>query len=171
MSYVAFQYAEALFSLSREEHQLTEVEQAYRQFLDGLDKDIMKFLNHPKITRQSKKDVLAEAVNQTVFKHFLYVLLDNARIDLLEDCYEEFTTIINDQNKSMKVVVYSQQEMTTTELDKLQHNIGKKHNRKVSISNVVDRSILGGIRIEYEGHVLDQTINHYLHALKSDLSK
>lgn len=171
MSYVAFQYAEALFALAHEEHQLDTVQQTYQQFLDGMDQDIIKFLNHPKITRQEKKDVLSNAVDHTIFRHFLFVLIDNGRIDLLDDCHHELMAIIDAQNKQMEVVVYSPKKMTKAELDQLQTNIGQKHNRKVRISNVIDTSILGGIRIEYEGHVLDQTINHYLHALKSDLSK
>jgi len=171
MSYVAFQYAEALFSLSVEEQQLSAVEEAFRQFLDAKDADVTKFLNHPKVTKEQKKEVLKSVVNNTLFLHFLYVLIDKVRMDHVEDCYQEFTTILHNQNKIMEVQVYSQKALTSEELSNLKVSIGKKHNRTVTIENVVDAKILGGLRIEYDGHVLDQTINNYLHELKNNLSK
>ena len=71
----------------------------------------------------------------------------------------------------MHVVVYSGTKLSESELQQLQDNLSKKHNRNVTLDNVVDASILGGIKIEYEGNVLDQTINHYLHSLKSSLTR
>ena len=171
MSYVAFQYAEALFSLALEERQLPGVKDAYDGFLAVKDQEFTHFLNHPKVTRNEKKDVLKNVVNNTVFLHFLYVLIDNHRIDLIDDCHHEFVTILNNQNKEMDVTVFSKAKLTKEELQQLQTNIGKKHNRTDRLSNVVEPTILGGIRIEYEGHVLDQTINNYLHDLKNDLTR
>ena len=71
----------------------------------------------------------------------------------------------------MSAFVYSGVALEDSEMKQLQDNLGKKHNRNVTLENVVDPSILGGIKIEFEGNVLDQTINHYLHSLKSSLTK
>ena len=171
MSYVAFQYAEALFALASETDQVGELQQVYKAFLDAQDKDIEVFLNHPKIKHIEKKEVLKQSVQHPLFLHFLYVLIDNARMDVLSDVYHELTTIINNQNKVMNATVYSKQALTKTELENLQTSIGKKHQRTVTLVNVVDPTIIGGLRVEYEGHVLDQTINNYLHSLQNDLSK
>lgn len=171
MSYVAFQYAEALFQLAFEEDRVTELQQAYKALIEGLDDDIRRFLRHPKVTKNDKKEILGQVVDDTLLRHFLFVLIDNVRIDLLEDCLSELNAIINHQNKVMDVTVYSKQPLRSDDMKALQANIGKKHNRTVRLENVVDPSIIGGIRIEYEGHVLDQTINHYLHALKHNLTK
>ncbi|QMS85425.1 ATP synthase F1 subunit delta [Candidatus Xianfuyuplasma coldseepsis] len=171
MSYVAFQYAEALFSLALESKQLDSLQEVYDGFLEAQDSDIHIFLNHPKIKKSEKKEVLKNAIEHPLFIHFLYVLIDNNRVDLLDDVYRELQTIINNQHKVMYATVYSRVALTKTELENLQTSIGKKHQRTVTLENVVDPSIIGGVRIEYEGHVLDQTINNYLHSLQNDLSK
>lgn len=171
MSYVAFQYAEALFSLAVEEQQLSAVDEAFRQFLEVKDADVTKFLNHPKVTKEEKKEVLKQVVDNTLFLHFLYVLIDKVRMDLVEDCFQEFTTILHNQHKVMEVQVYSQKALSSEELLNLKMSIGKKHNRTVTIENVVDAKIIGGLRIEFDGYVLDQTINNYLHDLKNNLTK
>lgn len=171
MDYVAFQYAEALFSLAQEEQQTITVQTAFNQFLHEMDESFTQLLNHPKVTKAQKKEVLGHIVDNTIFLHFLFVLLDNSRINKIKDCYDEFQLILNNQHKIMDVQVYSKKALSSKEVDAICTNIGKKHNRTVTIKNIVDPHILGGLRIEYDGNVLDQTINHYLQSLKSSLTK
>lgn len=171
MSYLAFQYAEALFALALEDQVLDDVHSEFSNFLDALDSDVMHFLNHPKVTKEEKKAVLDKVVKQPVFRHFLYVVIDNSRMQHMTDMYNEFTAIVNNQNNHMEATVFSPKPLTKQELANLEASIGKKHNRDVTLTNVVDPTIVGGLRVEYEGHVLDQTINHYLANLQGTLTK
>lgn len=171
MGYVAFQYAEALFGLALEENKVSVVTSDFESFVKAQDEEIYTFLNHPKVSKKEKKDIIDKVIESSVLKHFIYVLIDNSRIDLLEESLEEFKKIVDNQNKVMNVTVYSMSKLKKAELDKLVKNLEKKHNRTVKLLNIVDKKIVGGIRIEYEGNVLDQTINHYLHNLKANLVK
>ena len=87
----------------------------------------------------------------------------------MQDVYDEYTVILNRQNKLMLVTVYSKQALSKTQQDDLIKSLSKKHNRKIELKNVVDQTIVGGLRIEYEGYVLDDTINNYLGNLKANL--
>jgi len=171
MSYVAFQYAEALFATALEQKVLDQVAGEFSEFLSALDADVRHFLQHPKVAKDEKKNVLTSVTSTTIFRHFLFVLIDNSRIDLLADIHHEFTTILNNQQHRMEATVYSPKPLSETELTNLKTSIGAKHNRTVTLTNVIDQTIVGGLRIEYEGHVLDQTINHYLASLKGTLTK
>lgn len=171
MSYIAFQYAEALFAVALEDRVLPEISEEFSSFLAALDEDIFHFLLHPKVTNKQKKEVLKSVTTSPIFRHFLFVLIDNSRVDLLTDIHTEFGTIVNNQNNTMDAIVFSPKALTTSELTNLQTSIGKKHNRTVTLTNVIDASIVGGVRIEYDGHVIDKTINHYLDSLRSKLTK
>ena len=171
MSYVAFQYAEALFSLAIEENQIDDLLQSYRDFVDAQDEEISKFLAHPKVFKKDKKKVISKVISNELFKNFVNVLIDNSRIDYLEDCLDELQVIVDNQNKVMNVEVYSGRELSSTEIKKLKDNLSKKHNRKVELNNIVDKKIIGGMRLEYDGNILDDTINNYLSTLKSNLIK
>ncbi|AIO17950.1 ATP synthase subunit delta [Candidatus Izimaplasma bacterium HR1] len=171
MSYVAFQYAEALYALALEEKQVDEVLTNFEAFNNAQDEDISKFLNHPKITKKNKKEVVGKAITNSLFKNFVFVLIDNSRIEYLDDCLSEFKVINDNQNKVMNVVVYSKEILAISDLNKLKNNLGMKHNRKVMIKNIVEPSIIGGLRIEYDGQVLDETINNHLLILKNKLTK
>ncbi len=169
MNYVAFQYAEALFTLALEEKKSVEVYENLQSLVTSIDEDIYTFLNHPKVTKNEKKDVISKVIEEQLIKHFVFVLIDNSRIELLEDCLTEYKQILDNQNKVMKVTVYSGKLLTKTDLSKLESNLNKKHNRKIELDNILDEKIIGGIRVEYEGMVFDDTINNYLHSLKSNL--
>jgi len=171
MSYVAFQYAEALFALALEENQVEEVLSNFNAFVDAQDEKILKFLTHPKVKKNEKKEVIANVVTNSLFKNFVFVLIDNSRIEYLDDCLSEFKAINDKQNKLMNAVVYSKELLPIADLNKLKNNLGMKHNRKVMIENVVDETIIGGIRLEFEGQILDETINNHLQTLKYNLMK
>ena len=73
MSYVAFQYSEALFSLALEEKSLDTVLEDFIAITDSLDKEIYTFLNHPKITKANKKEIVKNAVSNSLLRNFINV--------------------------------------------------------------------------------------------------
>ena len=171
MSYIAFQYAEALFSLALEHKSVDDVSAQYRSFLDGLDEEIMHFFYHPKITKNEKKEVLDQLKLDNLFTHFLYVLIDNSRFELVHDVQKEFQRIIDNQHKLMNVTVYSKKKLTKAQLDKLTTELQHKHNRDVVLDNIVDATIIGGLRLEFDGQVFDSTVNSQLHHMQSSLKQ
>lgn len=171
MGHVAFQYAEALFSLANENNTVEELQNEFNGFVEAQDEDVYNFLNHPRIKKRDKKEIIGKVVSNNLLKHFVYVLIDNNRVELLAESLDEFNKIVDRQNQVMNVFVYSGKEISVSELNKLKNNIAMKHNRTVNISNIVDSTIIGGLRIEYEGMVLDETINNYLNTLKNNLTK
>ena len=171
MGYVALQYAEALFGITLEEGKIEETLLAFEEFSSALDEDIYKFLNHPKISKKDKKEVVKNAITNELLKHFIFVMIDNFRIELLEESLIEFKKIVDKQNNIMKVSVYSKKELNSEQINQLKTNLKKKHNRIIELKNIVDVSIAGGLRVEYEGMILDDTINNYLQTLKANLTK
>ncbi len=171
MGYVALQYAEALFGIALEEGQIDETLIEFDKFNDAIDDEINKFLNHPKISKKDKKAVIEKALTNNLIKNFVFVMIDNFRIELLEESLIEFKKIVDRQNNVMKVWVYSKKELSTEQKNQLKTNLKKKHNRQIELKCIVESSIAGGLRIEYEGMILDDTINNYLQTLKANLTK
>ena len=171
MNYIAFQYAEALFGLAKETSQIEKVVAEYKIIKNSFDTEIYQFLIHPKIKKQEKKDIVSKFIKNDLLNRFIFVLIDNSRIELLEDTLVELEKLIDNQNKVMKVQVFSHKKMSSEQAKQLTTNLAKKHNRKIELENIVEKTIVGGIRIEFEGMILDDTINNYLHNLKANLTK
>ncbi len=171
MSYVSYQYAEALFSLALDEDNVEAIKQEFEKFTSLLDQEFIHFLLHPKVSKEEKKEILSKVTDHELFRHFLYVLVDRSRLQITFNIHQDFNSIYNNRNKLLEAIVYSPVPLTNEQLKQLKDGIGKKQDRLVLITNVIDKSIIGGIRVEYEGHVLDETINHFLGSLVSDLKK
>lgn len=171
MGYVALQYAEALFGIALEEGKIDETLLDFNKFNEAIDDEIYKFLNHPKISKKDKKAVIKDAITNKLLKHFIFVMIDNFRVELLEESLLEYRKIVDRQNNIMKVWVYSKKELDTEQKNQLKTNLKKKHNRIIELKNIVDNKIAGGLRIEYEGMILDDTINNYLETLKANLTR
>lgn len=171
MNYVAYQYAEALFSLSFEGNQISEVLNQFQQFNKALDEEIFKFFSHPKISKSSKKEILSNSVTNDIFKRFLYVLIDNSRVDLIEEILVEFVNVVNKQSNTLLVNVFSSNKLSNEQIEDLKKSLKEKNNRNIELINTIDSNIVGGLRIEYEGMIFDKTVNNYLVNMKASLTK
>jgi len=169
MSVLGFQYAEALFDLANEKKCVVEIKNSFGSFIDASSSELMDFMNHPKIQKSVKKEMIDDLKLDGLLTHFLYVVIDHDRYEFVSEIFEEYVNIIHRQNKVMNVNVYSKKKLTKAETDRLVLGLEKKHNRKIELSNIVDESIVGGLKVEYEGYVLDDTINNYLQNLKATL--
>ena len=89
---VSLQYAKALFDLGNEKH----LENEYYDYLQMVcnilneNKDIWKVLSHPLIKLEERKHILKTSFQDSVneeFLHFLFVLIDNFRLEEISDIH------------------------------------------------------------------------------------
>ena len=76
------------------------------------------------------------------------------------------------QNKLKKqtiCIIYTVNELSKEQINKLEESVTKKLNKKVELSNVIDPSIIGGIKIVVNDTVFDNSIVRRLESLKQEL--
>ena len=171
MSALSEQYAVALFDVANDLDAVSDVQEEFKNLVDNLDNEAMKFFEHPGIEKVNKRQLIASLNLIKVFENFLNVLIDNGRFDQLQIIKDDFYELINNRYKRMHVVVYSKRPLDKKRQDNLKEQYEKKYNRQVTIENRVDKDIAGGLRFEFEGKVIDDTINHTLRQMKSRLTK
>ncbi|MFW5913836.1 MAG: ATP synthase F1 subunit delta [Bacillota bacterium] len=171
MSALSEQYAVALFELALEKDEASELENAYATFIEGLDEEARTFFRHPGVRTDKKKAVIDSLEVPALLKNFLFLLLDKNRFDELDAIYESYKTIRSKADEEMHMVVYSKKPLTEKRLEQLKEAYAKKYNRTIFLENRIDESILGGLRFEFDGKVIDDTINSTLKQFKSRLTK
>ncbi len=171
MSAQSEQYAVALFELARETDVITEIEKTFASFLKSFDKQSRDFFTHPNIKRYDKKAAVKAVGLPTLFQDFLLVVVENGRVDILDKMYKDYKHLIDKMHKKMHIVVKSKKTLQKSRIEQLKTQFEKKYSRKVTIENQVDESIVGGLRFEFEGKVIDDTINHNLATLRRQLTK
>lgn len=171
MNYVASQYAMAAFSLAGETKSWKEFIEVWDQNVLSFDEETLHFFIHPGIKKADKKKVVDNTVNHPLVKHMLFVLIDNRRLDLIQDISKEYHELLNKMNQTLEVTVYSKIALTDSQVASLKKRLMSEHQREIIIKNVIDSTIIAGYRFEYEGYIIDETVNRQLENLKTHLKK
>ena len=171
MVYVAFQYANALFQLATEEDKVEDILKDFEELFDSVDPDFYTFMEHPNMKKRDKKALIKKIVHRPLLLHLCYVLIDNHRMEFLSDVLNEYHELINQDHQIMNVDVFSNKPINENETKSLVVALEKRFSKEIHLHNVVDEDIIGGLRLEYDGAVLDDTVTHYFKALQTRLTK
>lgn len=169
MTETSKQYALALFSLAKDANQTDEIFQEFHQFVDGCDDLVKRFFLNPKMDVSTKHEMVEKVLNETLLINFVKTVIDNNRFNFLSDMCLAYKALINEDKNIAELNVFTKQALTTAQKNKLINKFTHMLDKKIIMNEVVQPSIVGGIRIEYQGKVLDQTINATLEQLKSSL--
>ncbi len=170
MTDVERQYARAVFSLALERNEVDTLYQELKTFIESLDHNAKQFFLHPRIERLDKQNVLDKVVKNQLLTNFIKVLIDNDRFELIETIAYAYLDLINEMNEVVEVIVYANSKISSNNIERITINLEKKLLKKINIKQIIDSSIIGGLKIEYQGSVIDQTINTTLEALKQTLT-
>ncbi len=164
------EYAEALFALAKDNDVIEDTQKRFAGFVKALDKDIMHFFSHPNITLNEKKDVIKKCVDESIFRDFLFILLDNGRLENVSDIYSVFDDYVMDDLNQKDVRVYVPKQLTDNERKRIKTIMKKTLSASIDIEEIVDTTLKGGLRIEYDGNVWDGTIQNLLKTMQDDLT-
>ena len=173
-STVAKRYAEALFQLAKEQNNISEVSVDLKELAKAIEStpELLSLLQAPKISTDKKKEILvgvltsaAPAVVNTV-----KFLIDKKRINELTVVAEEFQTLAAASQGAAEAVVYSTRALTDEERAEISASfaqlVGKQ---KLEITNLIEPSLIGGIRVQIGNYIYDSTVASKLEGLKRTL--
>ncbi|MCE0661505.1 ATP synthase F1 subunit delta, partial [Clostridioides difficile] len=104
-------------------------------------------------------------------KNFLKVLVDKDRISYLEDIELAYKELLNKKNNVIDGVAISAIPMSETDIKELEVKLSNKYNKNVTIENVVDKTILGGVLVRIGNEQIDGTVKTRLDKMKEKLSE
>ena len=138
-------------------------------FASSIDEQTYKFFAHPKIEKENKMKVIEQVTSDSLLIHFLKVLVENDRIPLIDSITMSYQEILDELHKVMQVKVISGNPLKKENIKKIKDKLSKSYGRTIELETVIDPSIIGGFRLEFEGNIIDETINKQLDNLKSSL--
>ncbi len=171
---VSQEYSKAIYELACTNNIVDEINDNLDAFVSLLDQnpDFIKVLTYPKISKEDKKKTLKDTLINfnDLFITFLYVLIDNNRIDEIKDIKSDYQRRVNESNGIYDVLVYSATKLNDDQLNKTKQSLIKLLNAKsININNMVDESLIGGIKAFYNGKTFDLSVNNKLNSLKNSL--
>lgn len=175
-SIVANRYALALFKAAQEKGQIDEVQQELTEIKKVFQNNpaLDQLLHTPKLSNTKKKELLAQILNgaNPLVQNAFLVLLDKKRIDEVLNFVDEFTTIANDAAGVADAKVYSIHALTEEETQAISATFAVKiGKRSLRIENIIDPSLIGGIRVQIGNQIFDSSLSGKLDRLRKDLIK
>lgn len=167
------EYAVALFDMSHSLEQfftyIEELELLASAF--EANSEIPLFLAHPKISKDEKKEFIQSVFhtqNEAVL-HFVFVLVDNERILELQEVIHQLKTMYYEKNHSKHFDVYSNVTLNKKQKEEIENTLEKHFNTKAHLSFYTDKELLGGLKILYNGSVLEFSVLDNLKNIKEIL--
>ena len=91
---------------------------------------------------------------------FIMLLASKNRLNIMKNCLDKFISMIVSENKELKVNITTVKTIDDSLKKKIIEIFSKKTKRRVNISNIVEKDILGGIIIEMGSNLIDVSIRN-----------
>lgn len=169
-------YSEALFNLALEEGRVDELQKELKVLcvLIGENPEFMEFLSTPKIPKEEKRSftdsVLGGKFSQEIV-NLVKVLIDKKRGSEILDIVEVFDKTVLSHKDLISAAAYTAVPLSAKELDALKVKLTKLTGKEISLENILDVSVIGGVRLKVGDRVIDGSLKRRLEDLKGDLAQ
>jgi F-type H+-transporting ATPase subunit delta len=174
---IARPYAEALFRVATTDAQGVELA-AWSALLQELAEvahhpEVLSIASSPKVSREQVSELMLGAVDSPVSEHvknFVHMLVDNRRLALLPEIALQFEALKNAREGAADVEIVSAFPLEGEALAELVARLERKFGRKLKPSVLVDKSLIGGVRVTVGDEVLDTSVRAQLTNMQTALS-
>ena len=167
-------YGEALYDLAGSEglsevilKELTVLSQSF-----ATEPDFIRLLGTPSISKQERCQILDDSFRGKVHPYvlsFLKILTEKGYMRHFGDCCEAYRALYNRDNGILPVNAITAVALSNSQRQRLSEKLAAITGKKIELNNRIDPNCLGGIRLDYDGNRLDDTVEHRLNAIRSVL--
>ncbi|OOE14713.1 F0F1 ATP synthase subunit delta [Fictibacillus arsenicus] len=172
---VAKRYALALFEVvgvTKLEETVSEL-RLVKNVLE-MNKDLQKVLAHPKVSKDQKKELIKESVGADLspaVMNTVYLMVDRNRYTYITEMAAQFIELANEAQGIADANVFSVRPLSDTEIQKLEQTFAARVGKKaLRINNIVDSSLVGGIKIRIGNRIFDGSISGKLNRMERQLA-
>ncbi|WP_025683775.1 F0F1 ATP synthase subunit delta [Paenibacillus maysiensis] len=173
---VAKRYAKALFEVAEQEQTIMETEQELRAFVEAVsgDAEIRKFINSPNITEAVKLQVLANSFEGKLSApviNTIKLLIQRSRADLFESLLAGYLDIQEYKLGLAHAKVYSTYALSEQEKTAVAKQFGAREHKTIRVENIVDPSLLGGLKVVIGDTLYDGSLAGKLDRLEKSFNR
>ena len=176
MTEVGSVYGESLYELAKDEsltkligEQLTALQQSILQ-----EPDFIRLLSSPNLTKAERCKILDDSFRGSVHQYvlnFLKILTEKGYMRYFSDCCDAYTEHFDQDNGILRVNAVTAVALTPEQADKLTQKLSRITGKEIALKNRIDPRVYGGVRLDYDGQRLDDTVSHRMDAIRDLLSK
>lgn len=169
-------YSEALFGLALEEGRIDELQDQLKVLcvLVTDNPEFLEFLVTPKISKEEKRDfvdaVLGDKLSQEIV-NLIKVLIDKKRASEILDIVDVFDRSVLKHKGMVSASAYTAVPLNAEELEALKAKLVKLTGKAINLENIIDATVIGGIRLKVGDRVIDGSLKRRLEDLTDNLAQ
>ena len=175
MTQVGNVYGESLYELAKDENlsqqiceELSVLNQCFVQ-----DPDFIRLLSSPSLSKAERCQVLDESFRGKIHPYllnFLKILTEKGYMQHFSHCCDAYAQRYQDNHNILSVNAVTAVALNDRQTEALTQKLTRITGKTILLHNRVDPSCLGGVRLEYDGRRLDDTISHRMASVRELLN-
>ena len=175
MTEVGNVYGLSLYQLAKDEalaktigEELSVLQEAFQA-----EPNFIRLLCSPNLTKAERCQILDQSFRGKVHPYvlnFLKILTEKGYMRHFGDCCASYAQQYNEDNGILSVTAVTAVALTDAQRDKLAEKLHKLTGKEIQLRGRIDPTILGGIRLDYDGRRVDDTLAHRLDAIRDLLN-
>lgn len=171
MTQVGSVYGEALYDLAKAEGLSGQILQEISLLADAFaaEPDFLRLLAAPNLSKDARCAILNDSFRGKVHPYvlnFLKILTERGYARHFSECCSAFTVLYNRDNGILPVTAVTAVSLTAQQIQKLTAKLEALTGKTVRLTNRVDPRVLGGVRLDYDGKCVDDTLSHRLDSVR-----
>ena len=176
MTEVGSVYGQSLYELAKDEgltrdigDQLAVLQKSFHE-----EPDFLRLLSSPNLPKAERCRILDNCFRGSVHPYvlnFMKILTEKGYIRHFSDCCDAFSDLYNRDNGILRVTAVTAVSLSPQQSEKLTGKLSQITGKTIALHNRIDPAVLGGVRLDYDGQRLDDTVSHRLDAIRELLNK
>jgi len=150
---------------------LTSTERELAQLTGIVESDpiFIRFLDHPLIALAEKEQVLGPALGSDLTRRLVRILISLRKTRRLRDIYEAVAELARREETMADAEVRVPRPLSPDQESTLRRAVEQWAGRRVHLAVKIDEAVIGGVRLQVSGRVIDNTLRTRLENIKESL--
>ena len=172
MTEVGSVYGEALYSLAREEGLSESILEELKALRAGFSQepDYVRLLSAPSLSKEERCQIVDGSFRGMVHPYvlnFLKILTEKGYARHFSGCCDAYQELYNAEHGILPVNAVTAVPLTGEQTERLSAKLSKMTGKTIELRNRVEPGCLGGVRLDYDGKRVDDTVAHRLDAVRN----
>ena len=172
---LAKNYAEALYSLSLDNDNYLDLQNEMKALKQVIveNNEFISLLCSSFLSLEEKEEIIDKVLNgfNEDIRSLLKVICKNRRAAIIPNVIEEFNSLVNHKRGILEGLVYTIYPLKEKELKDIENKISEIEKVPCELKNIIDATIIGGVKVAINGHVYDGSIANKIEQMRLTLNK
>jgi len=175
MNEIASRYASGLYSIALDVNKVNvwqdEIKTIHKLFLEN--REFLDVLSSAFLSLNEKEEMLDKTligVDKNIV-NLIKLLIKNHRQRYILDTFQAYNSLANQLRGVKEGLIYSTYRLDDKTLEKIKQKIKEVEGCDIDLINIIDPTLIGGVRVVIDGHIYDGSIKSHLQKMKESLLK